>query len=239
MSWRVLIPNAVSLAAMAAGLGSILAATSGNGITAAHLIILAMLLDGLDGNLARRLNSVTPFGAELDAYVDMIAFGIAPAVLIYKLFPDYGITRFSLPIMTAWLGAIRLSRFKVQDPFRGQKGYKGLPITIAAGWTALFATLHENNWMIPHQIHPWLPLFFVSSLLLCLLLQVSNLHYPKPTKTPSYFAICTILVLMFLLPNPRVNQIAVYLMFLSGLGYVLSGLLGLHQNRDEKNKISN
>ena len=93
ITWRQLVPISITLMAMLCGFFSILVTVESMNETlaragamhrwAALLIMLAMILDGIDGNVARRLKGCTDIGAELDTYVDMTAFGIAPAVLIY------------------------------------------------------------------------------------------------------------------------------------------------------------
>ncbi len=212
---------------MTAGLASILAAANGHLTNAAQLIMLAMLLDGLDGNLARRFNRVTEFGAELDSYVDMIAFGIAPAVLIYRSFPTgHEIVNFLLALITAGLGVVRLSRFKASDPFRGQKGYVGLPITISAAWIALFTLLcaydHTKFFSIQNY---WVLAFFIAALFACLILQISNIPYPKPTKHAVPFSLCTILILLVLAPPPHTTMTATIILLILGCLYVFLGPL--------------
>ncbi|MCA1810126.1 MAG: CDP-alcohol phosphatidyltransferase family protein [Lentisphaerae bacterium] len=123
MSWRQLLPTLVTLAAMLCGFFSMLLALEGSAhfMLAAQFIMLAMILDGLDGNLARHLKGTSTFGAELDTYVDMTAFGLAPAILIYQVsLQTYIGWRVLMTAMVVLSGVIRLARFKVSDPERGQ-----------------------------------------------------------------------------------------------------------------------
>ena len=140
-AWRKCVPCACTFAALCAGMGSILAAGAGEFLLGAQLILVSLILDGLDGTLARLLRGQTSFGAELDTFVDITSFGIAPAALLY-LHPD-GLQRIpfwglALAFAYAASGAARLSRFRVVDPYRGQRGYLGLPITVAAGFVAAY-----------------------------------------------------------------------------------------------------
>jgi CDP-diacylglycerol---serine O-phosphatidyltransferase len=82
-SWRKSIPCGCTFLALCAGVGSLLAAGMGSFLLSAQLILVSLILDGLDGTLARLLRGQTVFGAELDTFVDMTSFGIAPAVLLY------------------------------------------------------------------------------------------------------------------------------------------------------------
>ena len=133
---RQMLPCLCTFAALGAGVGSLLAAGAGSYLLSAQLILVSLILDGLDGTLARLLHGQTSFGAELDTFVDITSFGIAPAVLLYfhpgglENVPVWGVVLACLYVMS---GAARLSRFRVVDPYRGQRGYLGLPITTAAG----------------------------------------------------------------------------------------------------------
>ncbi|MCZ0963383.1 CDP-diacylglycerol--serine O-phosphatidyltransferase [Paracoccus benzoatiresistens] len=78
-----LLPNALTLAALCAGLTAIRLAVEGDFGKSAALILLAALFDGLDGRLARRLRSASPMGAELDSLCDFVNFGVAPALVLH------------------------------------------------------------------------------------------------------------------------------------------------------------
>src|SRR3990167_3747467 len=79
-----LLPNLLTTAALFAGFYSVVAALKGYFDTAAIAIFIAMIADGLDGRVARLTNTQSPFGAEYDSLSDMVAFGIAPALVIYS-----------------------------------------------------------------------------------------------------------------------------------------------------------
>ena len=140
-SMRKIVPCSCTFLALCAGVGSILASGEARYLLAAQLILVSLILDGLDGTLARLLKGQTSFGAELDTFVDVTSFGIAPAVLLYfypgglQSVPVWGLVLAFLYVMS---GAARLSRFRAVDPYRGQRGYLGLPITTAAGFMAAY-----------------------------------------------------------------------------------------------------
>ncbi|MFS0840785.1 CDP-diacylglycerol--serine O-phosphatidyltransferase [Paenibacillus sp. 1P03SA] len=141
--------------------------------TAAVLVIVAMLLDGLDGRVARALNAQSEFGKELDSLSDVISFGVAPAFIMYVV--AFGDIR---PAAAAWVvtaifpicGALRLARFNV---VAGTPGYFiGLPIPAAGGILATLALFHtELNVYV----------LLVSTVLLSYLM-VSNVKYPNFKK---------------------------------------------------------
>jgi CDP-diacylglycerol--serine O-phosphatidyltransferase len=131
MALARLVPNAMTLGAVCAGITSIRFSVSGQFEAAVALLVLAAFLDGLDGQVARALRGESPIGAELDSLADVVNFGVAPAILLYF---------FSLWQMPAlgWGAALvymicctlRLARFNVRDrtsPNRGSGWFEGVP----------------------------------------------------------------------------------------------------------------
>ncbi len=206
-AWRKAIPCACTFAALCAGVGSILAAGAGSYLLSAQLILVSLILDGLDGTLARLLRAQTSFGAELDTFVDITSFGIAPAVLLYfypgglRNVPFWGLALAFLFVMS---GAARLSRFRVVDPYRGQRGFLGLPITTAAGFVAAYLIALESagGSGLPISLTGGpLAAGFWSALLLMLVLQVSHIRYSKPTKNPKVLIpFMAFIVMLFISP---------------------------------------
>src|SRR5438270_59462 len=158
---------------------------------AAKAIGAAVVLDGLDGRIARMTNTVSAFGREMDSLADVITFGIAPAVLAYTwgvqfvppggILPDHRAGYF-LAFLFLLCGAVRLARFNVQtnpipkNPGRlGRKYFVGLPIPAAAALVAaiVFATDSEplQSWI--YSV-PWLALLALLSFLM-----VSTWRYPS------------------------------------------------------------
>jgi CDP-diacylglycerol--serine O-phosphatidyltransferase len=243
VNWRQVAPTLFTLAAMLAGFLSILVAIQGMGVVndvqaaarlyrwSALLIMLSMILDGIDGNLARWLKGQSDFGAELDTYVDLTAFGIAPAILIFAvtLQAKEPLVRVLLPSAVALSGVVRLARFKVKDPLRGQGGYAGLPITVNAAWVALLVFISQAPPRDRFSLNegPVAALFLVG-VLAFVILQVTNLRYPKPTKKAALFVPMVVLVALLLALGhlaPRLGvRIAVFMIFLGAL-YVLIGPL--------------
>ncbi|MDD5484099.1 MAG: CDP-alcohol phosphatidyltransferase family protein [Kiritimatiellae bacterium] len=230
MNWRQFIPTVITLLAMLCGFFSILLAIEGEKhfLLSAQFIMLAMALDGLDGNLARLLKGTSPFGAELDTYVDLTAFGLAPAILIYQValqrHVDWRILMTSLVVLS---GVIRLARFKAHDPARGQAGYCGLPITASAGWVAIFVLLSETKVFAEFFQLGYGPVgvLFLGGVLVMITLQVSNVPYPKPTKIPSVFVLCVVLVLLLFFTGSRAATAASLLILGLGVVYVIFGPL--------------
>ncbi len=200
-SWRVLIPFLFTVGAMLAGFLSILAAAEGRFLFAAQMIMLSMILDGMDGHVARLLRGESAFGADLDTFVDMMSFGLAPAFLAYQVaLKEFGFWGLALACAIVVSGASRLARFRVVDPDRGQKGFLGLPITINAGWLAMAVFVTESGILL----NRWItltdgPLATViwTCVVMFVFLQVSHVRYGKPTKAPVVF-ISSIMFVTFL-----------------------------------------
>jgi len=197
---RFLIPTFFTVAALFAGFLSIIKSAEGYYLLAAQLIMLSMVLDGFDGNLARLLKSTTDFGAEFDTFVDIISFGVAPAFLAYQVaLKNFHI--FGLFLATAMVlsGAMRLARFRVIDPHRGGHGFLGLPITVNAGWVALWVLITQAD-VINHTLYSvtsgWVGAMVWSVSTAFVILQMSHLRYPKPTKDLLFFLPSALVVLM-------------------------------------------
>lgn len=121
MPLRVILPNLVTLLALSMGLTAIRFAIEGQFETAVVAVIAAAILDGLDGRIARALRSTSRFGAELDSLADFVAFGVAPALILY-FWGLHEIKSFGwfAALVFAIAAALRLARFNVMidDPNR-------------------------------------------------------------------------------------------------------------------------
>jgi CDP-diacylglycerol--serine O-phosphatidyltransferase len=211
----------------------------------AQLILLAMILDGIDGNLARFLNGTSKFGAELDTYVDLTAFGIAPALLIFAATLENRqiLWRLLLPSAVALSGVVRLARFKVRDPLRGQGGYSGLPITANAAWVALLVFIsqtplpgHNGTFLLNLQ-QGWFATLFLVGTIGFISLQVTNIRYPKPTKKMFLFLPCIAFVALLWVLRAKVAAWVAIVMIVVGLGYVFLGPLFFKEREQRKKEI--
>lgn len=134
-----LLPNLFTTAAMFAGFYAIIAAQSGRFHSAAFAIFMAMLLDTIDGRVARMTNTQTDFGAQLDSLADLISFGLAPALVVYQwsliYINDFGPGWAKLGWLAAFLytvaAAMRLARFNAH-PEEDTHHFIGLPSPTAA-----------------------------------------------------------------------------------------------------------
>jgi len=137
---KAILPNILTLGNLFLGFNAILMVSRGHLLIASWLIIVAGILDGLDGTVARLTNSDSEFGKEIDSLVDTVSFGVAPAILIYKvIFEPLGLIGFILAFFPLVAGVSRLARFNISLPSKSKrKLFKGMPITSAAGILASF-----------------------------------------------------------------------------------------------------
>ncbi len=148
---RSALPSAITVFAILAGYVSILESFHGNYLAAAGLILLAAVLDMLDGRVARAMNTTSDFGVEFDSLADVVNYGVAPAVLFYQLyFHTWGIIGTILSFLPICCAAIRLARFNIAaDPDIPTKYFIGLPTTIAAvvmaGYVIFIHTMPHSN----------------------------------------------------------------------------------------------
>jgi len=126
-----LLPNALTLGAICAGVTAIRMAAFGGFDTAVALIILACVLDGVDGRMARALGSESPLGAELDSLADFVNFGVAPAMVLYfralEAAPQIG---WLAALAYAMCCVLRLARFNVgvkSDAGGDKRFFTGVP----------------------------------------------------------------------------------------------------------------
>jgi CDP-diacylglycerol--serine O-phosphatidyltransferase len=141
-----LLPNTLTLCGMFCGFYAILASFKGFFIYAAWAILIANIFDGLDGWVARLTNSTTKFGVELDSLSDLVAFGVAPAVLIYSWgdLHAFGRVGWGAAFIYVICGALRLARYNVQMGTTESKAFTGLPIPGAATVVASFVLFYNE-----------------------------------------------------------------------------------------------
>lgn len=128
-----LLPNLFTTAALFAGFYAIVAAMKGNFLAAPVAIFLAMVLDGLDGRVARMTNTQSAFGAEYDSLSDMVSFGIAPSLVIYSwALESLGKPGWLAAFIYTSAAALRLARFNTQVAVADKNYFQGLASPAAA-----------------------------------------------------------------------------------------------------------
>jgi len=132
-----LLPNLFTTSALFSGFFAVVAGINGDFSAAAVAIFIAMVLDGLDGRVARMTNTQSEFGAEYDSLADMISFGMAPALVAFTwILQDIGKTGWVVAFLYVACSALRLARFNVQIGSVDKKWFIGLPSPSAAALVA-------------------------------------------------------------------------------------------------------
>lgn len=138
-----MIPNMLTLLAVCAGLTAMRFALDAQWNLAALAILVAAILDGLDGRIARILKGASKFGAELDSLSDFVSFGVAPAMVLYHwALADQGRFAWAAVLVYAICAALRLARFNVHADEPAPAGwarnyFTGVPSPAAAGLVLL------------------------------------------------------------------------------------------------------
>ncbi len=209
MSLVQLLPNMMTVGALCAGLASIRFSAAGFFSAAVVMILLAAVLDGLDGRLARFLKSESPLGAELDSLADFLNFGVAPGFLMYYwAFPagnDFG---WGAVLIYVVCTVLRLARFNIGNEVAAGLArlgkFQGVPSP--AGAMLAMAPLYIA-WQFPEwPMAPW-PLLAIW-LVLVGLMMISRLPTPSlkavrvPTDRAAFVVIAAIAIVVLLLRYP-------------------------------------
>jgi CDP-diacylglycerol--serine O-phosphatidyltransferase len=223
----VVMPSAFTLGNLFFGFWSIVSAFNGNFRWAAWFIVFAGILDMLDGRVARLSGTGTRFGAELDSLVDVISFGVAPALLTYFLdFSNAGRFSWILCYIYVTAVALRLARFNVLSAGKASSGwFTGMPSPAAGMTLAVYYPFSQTAWYRASLAYLDLQHEGLVFLMLVLaVLMVSNVKYPKfpPIGIRSARGIFGLVVhLVILLGGLLVPE---YFLFPLGLFYMSFGI---------------
>jgi CDP-diacylglycerol--serine O-phosphatidyltransferase len=227
------VPNAVTCFSLTVGLYSIVCSFAGRFEEAAWLILLSVLLDKLDGTVARALNASTQIGVQLDSFSDFATFGLAPAFLFlglntgdgpYASFWGTSALAVVAKVASAFLvvmAALRLARFNVMTDDIGGRIFLGIPTTLVGGLSASFLLTAWKYQFPPAVVAAYPYVLFVLGLWM-----VSNFPLPKMRKTSStafnVFTIVNVLVsyvLIVLRVCPEVPFLQSFLYLVIGTWY--------------------
>ncbi|MFQ5736987.1 MAG: CDP-diacylglycerol--serine O-phosphatidyltransferase [Thermodesulfobacteriota bacterium] len=216
-----LLPNLITSASMFGGFYSIISAFDGNFEHAAIAILISAVLDGLDGRVARLTGSSSKFGVEYDSLADLIAFGLAPGVLIFtwalRPFGRYGWLAAFLFVVC---GALRLARFNVQVSTVESKRFNGLPIPAAAVLVAttvlMFFKLGHGEQMVKH-ITVLVLIYALAFLMISNVKFYSFKELNVTQRMPFQLLVGLVFLLIVIAAQP------VVMLFLLTFGYVVSG----------------
>ncbi|MBI4558334.1 MAG: CDP-diacylglycerol--serine O-phosphatidyltransferase [Candidatus Hydrogenedentes bacterium] len=212
------------------GIASIFYAIRGDYKSSVYLIFCALLIDILDGTVAKLTKTTSEFGKQLDSLCDVVSFGVAPAVLIFSAFlkeagePESVLARFGavLAVIFVICGALRLARFNVYQS-RLRDYFVGLPIPAAAATVASFVLFtHYFEVKVVWVLAPMVPALSY--------LMVSTVRYPKD-KMKSFvlaprnaFRLLALSVMGIGVVHFASDHSPAIIFFPVALGYVLFGI---------------
>ncbi|KXJ47943.1 MAG: CDP-diacylglycerol--serine O-phosphatidyltransferase [Cycloclasticus sp.] len=232
-----LLPNLFTTSALFAGFYAITGAINEHFEISVIAIFIAMVLDGLDGRVARMTNTQSEFGAQYDSLADLVSFGVAPAALAYSWgLSSFGKFGWIVAFVYATCGALRLARFNVQHSTADKRYFQGLASPAAAALVAGYIWLMED-----YQLSGTVETIGLSLVTLCAgLLMVSNIRYHSfkelnfTGKVPFVVAVIVMLVLALIYAAPPL------VLFIVCLAYALSGIaltMSLLRRRRREKKV--
>ncbi len=244
-----LVPNILTLCALAAGLSSIQFAIDGAWDKAVIAIVAAAILDALDGASARLLNATSDFGAQLDSLSDFLAFGIAPSIVLYLwILEESGKVGWIAMLVFAVATAMRLARYNVttNKPIKSwAKGFfSGVPAPAGAG----IALLPLFIWLIaPDYFEQFGKLNIIVGLwvLFCAAMMVSRIptfstkqiHIPKKMAMPALAIVA--LIIAALIQAPWISLSILSTMYLLSIPFSIRHFQKLAKENQEEIDLTN
>jgi len=200
-----LLPNLFTTASLFAGFYAIIASIQADWEKAVIAILVAGVMDSLDGRIARLIGAVSAFGVQYDSLSDLIAFGVAPAILVftYALKP-FGRWGWLAAFFYLACGTLRLARFNIQVKKTDMRFFTGLPIPAAAMTIALFV-INSLRWHLPFRATCYsllvltyiLSLFMISTLRYYSFKDIEFVRY-----RPFRLAVLLVLTLVLIMSHP-------------------------------------
>ncbi len=225
-----LLPNLFTSAALFSGFYAIVQAMGGNYDQSAVAIFIAMVMDGLDGRVARLTHTQSAFGAEYDSLSDMVSFGVAPALVLYvwALKPMGKLGWIAAFIYCAG-AALRLARFNTKLDESDKRYFQGLPSPAAAALLAgLVWVAHDNGVSGADILFGWLQMKWVAFTFTVFagLTMVSDLRYFSGKDFNLRRSVPFVVILLIVLAFMLIAYSPAEVLFAAFVGYGLSGYLG-------------
>jgi len=220
-----LLPNAFTTAALFCGFFAIVQAMNQRFEAAAIAIFCALVLDGMDGRVARMTNTQSPFGEQYDSLADMVSFGVAPALVAYEwVLKDLGKWGWLAAFAYCAGAALRLARFNTNIGVVDKKFFQGLPSPAAAALLAGFIWLADDNKIPVKDSAIPLVTFFIT--IYAGLTMVSNARFYSGKaldiryRVPFWVMVLLILGFVLISSNPPLTLFGLFVVY-SLSGYVL------------------
>jgi CDP-diacylglycerol--serine O-phosphatidyltransferase len=220
-----LLPNAFTLFALFAGFFAIVQAMNQRFEWAAIAIFAAMVLDGMDGRVARLTNTQSAFGEQFDSLSDMTSFGVAPALVMYEwILTDLGRWGWAAAFIYCAGAALRLARFNANLGVVDKRFFQGLPSPAAAALIAGFVWLAiDNKFQIRDAWMPWVAFGITVYAGLTMVSSApffSGKSFAVGRSVPFWVLVVLIVALFFIMSDPPITLFALFCCYaLSGYVY--------------------
>lgn len=242
-----LLPNLFTTSALFAGFYAIISAINARYEPAAIAVFVAMILDGMDGRIARMTKTESDFGVQYDSLSDMVSFGLAPALVVYQWsLQTLGKLGWLAAFIYAAATALRLARFNTQAGSADKHYFQGLPSPAAAAAVAGLVWFGSVGKPLDESV---ITFFAFALTILIGLLMVSNIRYHSfkqfdlHGKVPFFSVLGIVLIIALVAVRPSM------VLFLLALSYAASGplmtlvMIRRHRSKrvsiDEKSQAAN
>lgn len=210
------LPNALTTGALCSGFFAIVSANQGWFDWAAYAIFFSMLMDGLDGRVARWTNTQSDFGAQYDSLADMVSFGVAPALIMFEFALDQmGKVGWVAAFIYTAAAALRLARFNTQIGVADKRYFQGLASPSAA------AIVTSYVWMSDLYLptHPLVNIVGAFLTIAAGVLMVSNIRFHSfkgfdfRSKVPFVTLVAIVLIIAVVFSDPPVVLFCIFTLY--------------------------
>jgi CDP-diacylglycerol--serine O-phosphatidyltransferase len=214
-----LLPNLCTTAALLCGFYSVILTLGGRYLFAAVAVLLAQVLDALDGRVARMTKTTSNFGVQYDSLSDLVSFGVAPGILVYRwALEPWGAWGWFAASLYVVCGALRLARFNVQVGVVERRSFVGLPVPAAASLLAAIILLYHflGSETASHRHVVMLVVTYVLALLM-----VSNIRYYSfkdfqlHRRQPFWILVLGIIAIELLMARPQVMLFVIFTVYVA------------------------
>ena len=228
-----ILPSLFTLANMFCGYACVIYAMRGEYEKAAPFIGIAIVLDMLDGRIARMTGTTSEFGLQFDSLADVISFGMAPAILSFQWgLASLGRLGWAAAFLFVTAAALRLARFNIQSPVSDKRYFVGMPSPAAAGIPAATVFLYPFGLHDTHEALPALAMVIVPALLMVSTIRFRSFKsIGSQTRRPYRVLILFAIFIGLLVTRPQ------WMLVTLAYGYLRSAFVGLAWSRLRRRPI--
>jgi len=236
----LILPSAFTLGSLFFGFYAMVAASQGEFDAAAWYVFWAAMMDLLDGRIARFTRTGSNFGAELDSLVDAIAFGVAPAFIIYSAFftePEWG---WIIAFVYVMATVLRLARFNIEQSGEAKRAFHGLPSPTAGMILATYYPFSQTSFFQSYLAsYPWTGMVGIGVILISVLMVshvpyavLPRLGFQNPRRIATSMALFALFVALVSFPRMLIFPVLVLYTAFGLVRAVVIGLLDRLPDRD-------